>query len=208
MEAMTEFWDASYTTEMPPPWDIGRPQPAFARLAEAGLLAGRVLDAGCGTGEHTLLVAAHGAEATGVDAAPTAIERARAKAADRGIEARFEVADVLDLARLGETFDTVIDSGVFHIFSDEDRPRYVTSLAAVLRDGGTCYLMCFSDRQPGGFGPRRVSQDELRAAFTQGWQVVSIAPDAFEINPIEGSTSAQAWLATIRRSGSDDAAVR
>jgi cyclopropane fatty-acyl-phospholipid synthase-like methyltransferase len=199
---MTESWDASYTGGAPPPWDIGRPQPAFARLAEAGLLDGRVLDAGCGTGENTLLAAAHGAEATGVDAAPTAIGRARAKAAQRGIKARFEVADILELGALGLTFDTVIDSGVFHVFSDEDRPRYVSSLAAVLRQGGTCYLMCFSDRQPGTEGPRRVSQHELRAAFSSGWQVISIAPDAFEINPhraFEGSTTARAWLATIRR---------
>jgi cyclopropane fatty-acyl-phospholipid synthase-like methyltransferase len=196
---MTEFWDAAYTAEAPPPWDIGRPQPAFTRLAEAGLLVGKVLDVGCGTGEHALLAAAHGAEATGVDAAPTAIERARAKAAERGLQARFEVADVLNLEVLGQEFDTIIDSGVFHIFSDEDRSGYVASLAAVLRPGGTCYLMCFSDRQPGGFGPRRVSQDELRAAFSDGWHVDSIVADTFDINPIEGNTYALAWLARIRR---------
>jgi len=196
---MTESWDASYTAQEPPPWDIGKPQPAFVRLAEAGLLTSRVLDAGCGTGEHTLLAAAHGAEATGVDMAPTAIESARAKAAERGIKARFEVGDVLDLERLGATFDTIIDSGVFHVFSDEDLPRYVGSLAGVLRDGGTCYLMCFSDRQPGSWGPRRVSQDELRTAFSDGWEVISIEPGTFEINPVNGSTSVHAWLATIRR---------
>jgi cyclopropane fatty-acyl-phospholipid synthase-like methyltransferase len=196
---MTEFWDAAYTAEAPPPWDIGRPQPAFIRLAEAGLLAGAVLDVGCGTGEHTLLAAAHGAEATGIDAAPTAIERARAKAAKRDLAARFEVADVLDLRLPGLEFDTIIDSGVFHIFSDEDRPRYVASLAAVLRPGGTCYLGCFSDRQPSGWGPRRVSADELRAAFSDGWSVDSIAADSFDVNPIEGHTRVEAWLATIRR---------
>jgi cyclopropane fatty-acyl-phospholipid synthase-like methyltransferase len=200
MEVMTESWDSSYTSREPPPWDIGRPQPAFVRLAKSGLLAGRVLDAGCGTGEQALLAAAHGADATGVDGAPTAIERARAKAAKRGLKARFEVADVLDLSWPGVAFDTVIDSGVFHVFSDEDRPRYVSSLAAVLRDGGMCYLMCFSDRQPGGYGPRRVSEDELRSAFSDGWQIVSIAADAFDINPIEGVATAQAWLAQIRRS--------
>jgi cyclopropane fatty-acyl-phospholipid synthase-like methyltransferase len=199
MEAMTQSWDATYAAEAPPAWDIGRPQPAFARLAEAGLLAGRVLDAGCGTGENTLLAAAHGAEATGVDGAPTAIQRARAKAAERGLQARFEVADVLDLSALGLTFDTIIDSGVFHVFSDEDRPRYVSSLASVLRDGGMCYLMCFSDRQPGTIGPRRVTQDELRAAFSHGWHVTSVVPGIFETNPLQGSAGAQAWLAAIRR---------
>ena len=196
---MTASWDDSYTATGPPPWDIGRPQPAFGRLAEAGLLSGEVLDSGCGTGEQALLAAAHGAKVTGIDGAPTAIEQARRKSAERGLPARFEVGDVLDLGALGLEFDTIIDSGVFHVFSDSDRLRYVASLAAVLRPGGTCYLMCFSDRQPGEFGPRRVSQDELRAAFSDGWRVESIVADTFDVNPIEGNTRAAAWLATIRR---------
>ena len=140
-----------------------------------------------------------GADATGVDISPRAIARARAKAADRGLDARFEVADVLSLGQLGMTFDVVIDSGVFHIFDDEDRARYVTSLAAVLREGGHCYLVCFSDRQPGDYGPRRVRQDELRAAFSDGWAIASIEADDFEVNPGFPTPTAHAWLATIRR---------
>jgi SAM-dependent methyltransferase len=192
-------WDASYTAGPPAPWDIGRPQPAFARLADEGRLAGRVLDAGCGTGENALLAASRGADVTGIDIAPTAIARARAKASGRGLTARFEVADALDLAGLGLTADTVIDSGVFHVFGDHDRARYVASLAAALRPGGTCYLMCFSDRQPGTWGPRRVRSDELRAAFSDGWAVESVTADTFEINPVDGATQVQAWLAAIRR---------
>jgi SAM-dependent methyltransferase len=99
------------------------------------------------------------------------------------------------------TFDTVIDSGLFHVFDDDDRARYVTSLASVLRPDGHLYLMCFSDRQPGEFGPRRVSQDELRAAFGAGWTILAIQADTFEINPgLFPATTAQAWLATIARS--------
>jgi SAM-dependent methyltransferase len=159
-----------------------------------------VLDVGCGTGEHTLLAAASGADAVGVDVSSRAIERARGKAASRGIKARFEVGDALNLTDLGLTFDTVIDSGLFHVFDDDSRARYVASLASVLRPGGHCYLMCFSDRQPGDFGPRRVSQDELRAAFSEGWVVISIRADAFEVNPgTFGVATAQAWLATMSR---------
>ncbi len=192
-------WDAVYVTGTPPPWDIGRPQPAFVRLAEDGLLGGDVLDAGCGTGEHTLLAAAHGADAMGIDASPTAIARARAKAAGRGLAARFEVADALDLGALGMSFGTVIDSGLFHVFDDQDRARYVASLASVLRPGGTCYLMCFSDLQPGTFGPRRVRQDELISSFSDGWNVIGIAAAEFVVNPGLGTPAARAWLATIRR---------
>jgi cyclopropane fatty-acyl-phospholipid synthase-like methyltransferase len=194
-------WDDSYTADTPPPWDIGRPQPVFAGLADEGLLTGSVLDAGCGTGEHALLAASHGADALGVDLSPTAIGRARAKAAERGLAARFEVADVLQL-RPDEPggFDVVIDSGLFHVFSDDDRPRYVERLTSLARPGGTCYLMCFSDRQPGDWGPRRVRQHELVAAFRDGWTVESIKATTCEINPIEGVTQAQVWLATLRRS--------
>jgi len=192
-------WDASYKGGTLAPWDIGRPQPAFVRLADEGRLTGRLLDAGCGTGENALLAAGRGADVTGVDVAPTAIARARAKASERGLTARFEVADALDLGRLGLTVDTVIDSGVFHVFSDADRTRYVASLAAALRPAGTYYLMCFSDRQPGTWGPRRVRADELRAAFSDGWAVESITADTFDINPMEGTAQVQAWLAVIKR---------
>ena len=195
----TPSWDDSYASSTPAPWDIGRPQPAFVRLADSGLLCGRLLDAGCGTGENTLLAAAHGADAAGVDISPRAIAQAREKAAGRGLAVRFEVADALNLGQLGMAFDTVIDSGLFHVFDDQGRVQYVASLASVLQSGGTCYLMCFSDRQPGDFGPRRVRQDELTTAFGDGWTVTDIAAGAFEINPGFGTTTAEAWLATIRR---------
>jgi cyclopropane fatty-acyl-phospholipid synthase-like methyltransferase len=191
-----------YVADTPPPWDIGRPQPVFLRLAESGALRGHLLDAGCGTGENALTAAAHGADAVGVDVSPAAIARARAKAAERGLSARFEVADALDLGQLGVTFDTVIDSGLFHVFDDEGRAGYVTSLASVLRSGGTCYLACFSDLQPGTLGPRRVHQDEIVAAFSDGWTVTGITSEEFEVNAspaTAGGRTARAWLATILR---------
>jgi len=105
-------WDQTYRSSRPP-WDIGRPQPAFLRLADAGELVAPVLDCGCGTGEHTLMLAARGIEALGVDLAPAAIELAMAKAAERDLPSQFQVANALDLGSLGRRFRTVIDSGVF-----------------------------------------------------------------------------------------------
>jgi SAM-dependent methyltransferase len=192
--------DDAYTGSTPAPWDLGEPQPAFVRLAADGLLTGQVLDAGCGTGEHTLLAASSGAGALGVDISPVAVNRARDKAAARGIKARFEVADALSLGDLGRTFDTVIDSGLFHVFDDDHRARYVASLASVLHPGGRLYLMCFSDWQPGAFGPRRVTEGELRAAFTAGWTIITLQPDEFGLVPgIFPTPAARAWLAVISR---------
>jgi len=137
-------------------------------------------------------------DTTGVDAAPRAIEAAQRKAAARGINARFMVWDALCLSDLGEQFDTVIDSGLFHVFDDETRARYVESLGEVVRTGGSYLMCCFSDRQPGDWGPRRVRRDEIRSAFSVGWVVESIEAAQFETNldpPI-----VEAWLAKITRS--------
>lgn len=199
MTAQPPGWDSVYTADTPPPWDIGRPQPAFLRLADEGLLTGRLLDSGCGTGEHTLLAAGRGADATGVDLSPSAIGKARAKAAERGLTARFEVADALDLPRLGLTFDTIVDSGVFHVFDDDGRARYVASLASVLRPGGTCCLLCFSDREPGTWGPRRVRREEITAAFAGGWDIASITASQFHVAAGGQPGLVEAWLAVLRR---------
>jgi ubiquinone/menaquinone biosynthesis C-methylase UbiE len=193
-----DSWDARYRDETPPPWDIGRPQPRFDALAQTGALQGRVLDCGCGTGEHSLLAAALGAEVVGIDLSASAIDRARQKAAERGLRATFAAADALELPAPDQPFDVVIDSGVFHSFDDDDRPRYVASLRRQLRIGGTCYLMCFSDRQPGDWGPRRVRADELDDAFADNW-TVRLEPSTFVVNEIEGVTEVQAWFATIQR---------
>src|ERR1700730_1318866 len=119
-----------------PPWDIGRPQPAFLELAEAGVVRGRVLDVGCGTGEHALMAAGLGLEATGIDAAPAAIALAEDKARDRGLAVRFLVWNALKLAALDEQFDTVLDCGLFHVFDDVDRVQFVDSVGAVVPTGG------------------------------------------------------------------------
>jgi SAM-dependent methyltransferase len=192
-------WDDAYGDQAPP-WDIGRPQPAFVRLAEAGSLSGDLLDAGCGTGEHAMLAAGHGAHAVGIDISPRAIALARSKARERGVNAAFEVHDAMKLSSLGQSFDTVLDSGLFHTFDDADRAGYVAGLHTVLHSGGHLHLMCFSDRQPGDWGPRRVTEDELRAALGEGWRIESITEDRFEINPeMTGTSTAEAWLVDAER---------
>lgn len=174
-------------------WDIGRPQPDLAALE----LTGELLDVGCGTGEHALHFAARGCEVFGVDAVPAAIDRAQAKALARGLPARFEVGDALDLGALGRSFDSAIDCGLFHVFGDVDRRRYVASLAAALKPGGSVYVHCFSELTPGEQGPRRVTQPELHAAFADGWRVRSIAPAIYQT--IRPDPQPRAWLARIER---------
>jgi len=184
------------------PWDIGRPQKTFVDAADR--IAGSVLDAGCGTGDISLFFASRGNTVTGIDFLEEPIRRAKRKAAERGLSVRFLVKDATSLAEWNERFDNVVDSGLFHVFSDEDRAKYVAGLAKVVNPEGRVFLMCFSDEEPGTEGPRRVSKRELETAFAEGWQIESISPARFETRPdLKGFTFSEggpkSWFLVARR---------
>ncbi|MBI4970402.1 MAG: class I SAM-dependent methyltransferase [Candidatus Omnitrophica bacterium] len=183
-----------------PPWDIARPQKEILALDDAGLITGRVLDAGCGTGAHSLYFAKRGHESWGIDYAPAAIEKARKKAAEQKIQAAFRVADALELTALGRQFNTIIDCGLFHCLSDADRVRYAKSLSQALATGGHYFMLCFSEHEPAEWGgPRRVTQQEIRDTFpaADGWCVDFIREAVFETNfhPQGG----KAWMTKITK---------
>jgi len=185
-----------------PPWDIGKPQKPF--VAAVDRVISPVLDAGCGTGDNALFFAEHGRRVTGIDFVDAAIQRARREASERGLSAEFLVEDALALSQWTERFASAIDCGLFHVFPDDERRRYVAGLHHVLQPGGRLFLMCFSNEEPGTDGPRRVTRTELEDAFADGWTVESIEPVRFEVNPeftemtfSEGGP--KAWFAVIRR---------
>jgi len=181
-----------------PPWDIGRPQSAFARLADSEDLGKDVIDVGCGTGEHAILFASRGYKVLGVDSAPLAVEKARAKASQRGSKAEFVVADALHLGSLNRQFDAAIDSGLFHLFSDRNRAAYVESLAGVLRPGGRYYMLCFSDKEPIGWGgPRRIFRREILQSFSDGWRVNYVRPAKFD-SAFHGR-GGEAWFSKVTK---------
>lgn len=186
------------------PWDIGKPQKPLVSIADK--IRGTILDAGCGTGDTALFFAARGHPVTGIDFVEAAIERAKRKAAERGVAVTFLVKDVLTLKDWSERFDNVIDIGLFHVFPDEDRKKYVEGLATALKPGGRLFLMCFSDEEPGTQGPRRISKKELHDAFVEGWSIESLSPVRIEVRPdfkdfplSEGGP--KAWFAVVRRTG-------
>lgn len=198
-------FDDAYKTRTAP-WVIGEPQPAIVELERAGWIHSSVLDVGCGTGEHTILLTGLGYDVLGVDFAPHAIAQARANAAEKGVDARFEVADAMDLGAPG--YQTIVDSALFHIFDDVDRVRYVSSLHAALRPGGLVHVLALSDRGR-GFGPE-VSEADIRGAFGVGWALEAVESVTYRGVvqdaqaeavglPVGTRVDEPAWLARARR---------
>jgi SAM-dependent methyltransferase len=188
------------------PWVIGEPQPAIVELERAGRIHSKVLDVGCGTGEHTILLTRLGYDVVGIDFAPNAIEQARANAAEKGVDARFEVADAMNLGEAG--YQTIVDSALFHIFDDADRSRYVSSLHAAVRPGGIVHVLALSDAGR-GFGPQ-VSESDIRDAFGDGWVLDALDTTTYRGVVQEGQADAiglpvgsrvdePAWLVRARR---------
>ncbi|MGO9553445.1 MAG: class I SAM-dependent methyltransferase [Syntrophobacteraceae bacterium] len=178
-----------------PPWEIEGPQSEIVHLAEHGEIRSPVLDAGCGTGENTLYLAGLGFEVVGIDIVPAAVEKALNKAKEGSSAATFMVWDALRLDDLHRRFNTVIDSGFFHVLPDKERPVFVKSLASVLDVGGSYLMMCFSEHEPGAWGPRRVTQAEIRESFRHGWFIDYIREARFDTNL--GSRKCNAWLCSI-----------
>lgn len=191
-ELFTTF-DSAY--EGIAPWDIDHPQQAFVELEQAGQIQGTVLDVGCGTGEHALYLAQRGYEVWGIDISPLAIYKAQEKALSHDLQVTFQVVDALAMQGLERTFDTVIDSGLLHNFSDEERIRFIKSLKSLLKPGGTYFLLCFSKQFSHGFGPRGISQAEIYSMFQEGWRVNAIQASSFELTITEHKPPA--WLVSI-----------
>ena len=203
--ALSRFDDFYRTTT--PPWVIGEPQPAIVELERAGLIRGKVLDVGCGTGEHTILLTRLGYDVLGVDFAPRAVEQAGRNAEAKNVEARFDVADAMNLGDQPR-YDTIVDSALFHIFDDTDRPKYVASLHGACRPGGIVHVLALSDAGR-GFGPE-VSDEVIREAFADGWVLESLEPTTYrgvvtEVHagaldlPVGTRVDEPAWLARARR---------
>ncbi|MGW7005210.1 class I SAM-dependent methyltransferase [Streptomyces sp. NPDC054933] len=160
------------------PWDIGEPQPVLVSLADSGRFSGDILDAGCGLGENSLFLAERGHRVTGFDAAASALEQARARAAARGLDVTFVQADATTLDGLEQGFDTVLDSALYHCLGETQRSAYSAALHRVTRPGAQLHLFCFADTKWPGFNlpMLTVEQDDLRTHLHEHWQISRIEP--------------------------------
>ncbi len=202
------------------PWDIPGPQPAYVDIEQAGLIHGSVLDCGCGTGENALFLGSKRYAVTGVDLAPTAISLARQKAKERGVDVAFAVSDALELSEYQGCFDTVVDSGMAHVFDSAELPRYAAALHHACRANAAVFILGIDEqhasgsrlsdvvsrladepRDPGTHILPMMDDKSLCAAFADGWTVGAIRETTMRaVLPVTGQAVAvPALLAQFSR---------
>jgi 2-heptyl-1-hydroxyquinolin-4(1H)-one methyltransferase len=183
-------FDPAYRGEAPgfgvgvrPPWSLGEPQPELAALIDQGKIKGDVLDAGCGEAALSMHLAALGHDTVGLDASPTAIELARAEAAERGLtRASFEVADISSFTGYDGRFDTIVDSTLFHSMPIELRDGYQRSIVRAAAPGASYFVLVFDRAGMPDSPANPVTEDELRDVVSQYWIIDEIRPARIHAN--------------------------
>jgi SAM-dependent methyltransferase len=184
------------------PWDIGQAQPRLMELEALGAIAGEVLDMGCGLGDNAIFLASCGYSVTGLDGSTAAIERARTRAAQAGVQLTFGIANATDLSGYEGRFDTVIDSGLYHCLDEDDRRSYAATLHRATRPGARLHLFCFSDGNVNGvIAPMgAVPEDNIRDTLTaNGWRITFLGPTTYLANTSALRGSADRLPDQVRR---------
>lgn len=144
-------WEARWSDpDFNPAW-AGRGVPAEVLEAiRSGWLpaVGRVLDVGCGTGELVAWFHQHGYESLGIDIAPAAIKKARARHDGGQGGPKFEAIDICDQAPPGGPFDIIIDRGCLHGIPASLTAPYAKNVAAVSHDRTRLMVFMRIDRGP------------------------------------------------------------
>lgn len=156
---MARAWDAGTYDR------IADPQARWGRAVLDRLpLAGdeRVLDAGCGSGRVTELLAARlpRGHVVALDGSASMVDEARRRLAPFGDRIEYLVADLREPLSLSEPVDAVLSTATFHWITDHD--ALFANLAAVLRPGGRLVAQC------GGAG-NIASVQRVLAGLGDGW---------------------------------------
>ena len=138
------MWEERYDTD---DYLFGRAPARFLKTHEACLTPGaKALSVADGEGRNSVFLAQKGLEVTGFDYAPSAVEKARALAAEAGVNVRYEVGDIETWGWPEAAYDLVV--GIFIQFAGPDlRPRLFERMKRALKPGGVLLLHGYTPKQ-------------------------------------------------------------
>jgi SAM-dependent methyltransferase len=141
--------------------------------------SGKFLDLGTGPATQAVLLAKRGFNVIGSDLSESAVNRAGNVYANQK-NVNFIVDDILNSKLKENEFDYIFDRGCFHVLLPADRQRYITKIKQILKDSGTLFLKCFSNKEPRQEGPYKFSQKEIRDLFSKYFRIESIKETVYQ----------------------------
>lgn len=200
---MNEDWNQRYI-DSDTPWDSGVPSEHLkSLLTEEFIKPCRMLEVGCGTGTNAIFLAQSGFDVTAVDIAEEAINRAKVKADQAGVNVRFLQADVTELRDVGPPFPFVFDRGTYHIVRSRNLVGFQSMLAELVAPGGYFAVLAgnANEEAPSDKGPPRVGASELCAEIEgQSFDLVHLKEGNFHGVRISGEVFAPlCWSGLFRR---------
>ena len=158
-------WNQRYR-EGDTPWDSEIRSRELTRvLDELQLPPGRAVELGCGTGTNAVFLAQRGFQVTALDISPVALEKARNRAKQLGMNVEFIEEDICRLSHELEAFDFVFDRGCYHCARKIDLPGFLKTVAQLTRPGSKWLTLTgnANEESEEGKGPPRLHEHEIRA---------------------------------------------
>jgi SAM-dependent methyltransferase len=165
---------------------------------------GRALDVGTGSAVWAVWLARRGWQVTGVDIVEKALQRARGRAAQAGVEVQLVHADVTALTRAGLSggYRLILDTGTFHGLGAEQRMAMGREIDAAAASDATVLLLAWRPRWRGPL-PRGVSFQDIERSFP-GWTATEVGDSDFKVPPLVELLfkPAERWYRLRRRASS------
>lgn len=207
---MSTFYRIAYAVGFRP-WeqsaraDAGRMEQFFSREAAERGGPGKALDVGCGTGVHTLALAQHGWDVTGVDLIDRALTQARKRldAANVGAQVVKADATTLPVDVVGDGFDFVLDVGCFHSLNVDQQDVMARAVTARTTPDATLLMFAFSKPVGPPFMPSGATRERIESAYTD-WSVIDVVKPPTDIPGMPRTArKADPTFYRLRRRGSD-----
>lgn len=130
-------------------WTESKPPKELVELIKTGKIKPcQVLDVGCGQGFYAIYLASKGFNVTGIDISKKAIRLAKENAIKQGVKIKFIAMDIIDLDKINDKFDFILEWALLHHIIPGQRQKYIKDIKGILNKKGKYLSICFNNQNP------------------------------------------------------------